>query len=289
MSMVLLIPCVFLLSLVFQMDLGFSASPGTVTNSVGMKFVLVPAGTFTMGSPPDEPQREPDERQYNVTIGNPFYLQTTEVTQAQWKKVMGSNPSHFKHCGGECPVEMVSWHDAREFLKKLNQIEQTDKYRLPTEAEWEYACRAGTSTPFITGNCISTVQANYNGEKPIRNCPKGAYREKTMRVASFPPNPWGLYDMHGNVWEWCQDWYSRKYPEGHVIDPKGPSRGALAMLRGGSWFGGARLVRSAYRRWDIPDYRSHVIGFRVVKDFGMHQSAANVPKKNLEFRKVENR
>ena len=265
--MVLLTLCFCLLFGVLQMELSFSASHRTVNNSIGMEFVLIPAGTFTMGSPPDEPQREPDERQYRVTVSKPFYFQTTEVTQAQWKKVMNGKPSHFKDCGDECPVEMVSWYDAREFIQKLNQMEGINKYRLPTEAEWEYASRAGTSTPFFTGNCVSTDQANYNGKKPMPNCPTGEFRKRTLRVASFPPNSWGLYDMHGNVWEWCQDWYSRKYPQVHVIDPKGPFRGALAVLRGGSWFSGARLVRSAYRRWEIPDYRTDAIGFRVARDF----------------------
>ncbi len=244
-----------------------SASTVTITNSVGMKLVLIPAGSFMMGSPLDEPKREPDERQHRVTITKPFYLQTTEVTQGQWKKVMGYNPSQFKDCGEDCPVETVSWNEAQNFIKKLNQIERTNKYRLPTEAEWEYACRASTSTPFYTGNCITTDQANFNGSSPMPNCPQGTYRERTVRTGTLPPNPWGLHEMHGNVWEWSLDWYSRKYPKGNVTDPKGPSFGALSVLRGGSWFSSARMIRSAYRRWEVPDFRSHAVGFRVAKDF----------------------
>ena len=159
------------------------------------------------GSPENEPDRSRNETQYKIKISKPFYMQTTEVTQGQWKKVMGNNPSGFKDCGDDCPVEQVSWNDAQEFIKKLNQMEGTNKYRLPTEAEWEYAARAGTTTPFYTGNCLSTDQANYNGNYPLTGCPKGQFREKTMRVGSFEPNAWGLYDMYGNVWEWCQDWF----------------------------------------------------------------------------------
>lgn len=263
---VIMVLVAVLSGLMLARNICFSDSAKTITNSIGMEFALIPAGTFIMGSPKDEVQREPDERQYKVILTRDFYLQTTEVTQGQWKRVLGYNPSHFSKCGDDCPVEMVSWNDAQEFIKRLNQIEEINKYRLPTEAEWEYACRAGTTTPFYTGTCISTEQANYNGNKPIPNCPKGEYRKKTVRVGSFLPNPWRLHDMHGNVWEWCQDWYSKRYPKSDVVDPRGPSFGALAVLRGGSWYSAARIVRSAYRRWDIPDYRSNVIGFRVARD-----------------------
>jgi formylglycine-generating enzyme required for sulfatase activity len=143
-----------------------------------MKFVPIPAGKFVMGSPPDESYRGSDENQYEVRISKPFYMQTTEVSQGQWKKVMGNNPSGFKDCGDDCPVESVSWEDAQKFISKLNQMEGTEKYRLPTEAEWEYACRAETKTPFFTGDCISTDQANYDGNYPAKNCPKGNIGER---------------------------------------------------------------------------------------------------------------
>jgi formylglycine-generating enzyme required for sulfatase activity len=193
-----------------------------------------------------------------------IYIQATEVTQGQWKRVMGDNPSNFKDCL-ECPVEQVSWDDAQEFIQKLNQMEGASHYRLPTEAEWEYACRAATTTPFFTGGCISTGQANYNGNYPGENCPKGTYRKKTVKAGSFPPNAWGLHDMHGNVWEWCQDWYGT-YPSGPVVDPKGPDKGKQRVLRGGSWSGGARLLRSAFRNRVTPGYRGDLIGFRVARD-----------------------
>jgi formylglycine-generating enzyme required for sulfatase activity len=145
-------------------------------------------------------------------------------------------------------------------------MEGTNKYRMPTEAEWEYACRAETQTPFFTGNCISTDQANYNGNFPGKNCPKGQYRGKTIKAGSFQPNAWGLYDMHGNVWEWVQDWYG-DYPSNSVYDPKGPDKGELRVLRGGSWNDYAYRLQSDYRVGDNPGRHASHIGFRVARDF----------------------
>lgn len=236
------------------------------TNSIGMKFVLIPNGSFMMGSPSNEPKRDKDERQHRVTISKSYYMQTTEVTQGQWSKVMGNNPSHFKNCGDNCPVENVSWNDAQQFIRKLNQREGANKYRLPTEAEWEYACRAGTVTPFFFGECLSTDQANYDGNNPMPGCSKGKYRKTPVPVESFSPNAWGLYDMHGNVWEWCQDWYG-DYFSGHFTDPTGPSSGKYRVLRGGSWLDFAGYTRSANRGWNGPDERGYFIGFRVARTF----------------------
>ena len=238
------------------------------TNTIGMEFVLIPAGSFTMGSHSNEPAEHKDEKPpHDVKITKPFYLQTTEVSQGQWEKVMGNNPSNFKDCGDDCPVEMVSWDDTQEFISKLNQMEGTNKYRLPTEAEWEYACRAETTTPFFTGECISTDQANYNGKYPGKNCPKGEYREKTVKVGSFQPNAWGLYDMHGNVWEWCQDWYG-DYPSNSVVDPKGPDKGEIPCVA--RRFVGQRC-EGAYDRpiatGTILATATTAIGFRVARDF----------------------
>ena len=234
-------------------------------NSIGMSFVLILPGTFMMGSPPDEPGRGEDETQHTVTISKPFYLQTTEVTQGQWKKVMEKNPSGFK--GNDRPVEQVSWNDAQEFIRRLNQKQKTNGYRLPTEAEWEYACRARTKTLFYTGNCISTDQANYNGKYPMPGCAKGENRSTVISVGSFPPNAWGLYDVHGNVWEWCQGWYGN-YPTGHVTDPKGPSSGKYRVLRGGGWSSLAGYCRSAFRYRFNPGFRDRYgRGFRVARDF----------------------
>ncbi len=204
----------------------------------GMKFVYIPSDSFAMGSPSSEPKREDDERQHQVTLTRGFYLQTTEVTQGQWEAVMGNNPSRFKDCGPKCPVEQVSWDDVQEFVRKLNGRDGKTGYRLPSEAEWEYAARAGTTTPFAFGDCLSTGQANYDGNYPMPGCAKGEYRKTTVPADSFSPNKWGLYNMHGNVWEWCQDWYG-DYPSEAVRDPKGPGSGSARVFRGGSWFNSA--------------------------------------------------
>jgi formylglycine-generating enzyme required for sulfatase activity len=228
----------------------------------GARFVLIPAGQFMMGSSPVEPQRHKDEMLHQVNISKPFYLQTTEVTQGQWKRVMGKNPSQFDRCGDDCPVETLSWNDVQAFIRKLNQMENADRYRLPTEAQWEYAARAGTGTPFYTGRCLGTDQANYNGSHDFSDCPKGDFRRRILRVGSFPPNAWGLYDMHGNVWEWVQDWYG-DYPSTVVTDPVGPSSGTYRTLRGGGWGSNAGYCRSAVRFFYPPDFRYRYLGFRL--------------------------
>ncbi len=219
------------------------------------QFVLIRPGEFMMGSPWDEPERGSYEKQHKVSITKPFLLQATEVTQGQWRAVMGVNPSRFERCGDDCPVENVSWNDIKKFIEKLNEMPGEKKYRLPTEAEWEYACRAGTKTPFHTGHCLSADQANYDGDHPLEGCPEGENRQKTLSVASFGPNAWGLYDMHGNVWELVEDRYGR-YDTEKRENPVGPDRGESRVLRGGSWGDFARDCRSANRlryhqsRWD---------------------------------------
>ena len=200
--------------------------------------------------------------QHKVTLSKGFFLQTTPVTQGQWKSVMGENPSRFKSGGDNCPVENISWNDAQGFIMKLREMDG-NVYRLPSEAEWEYACRAGTETPFHFGKCLSTNQANYDGNHPMENCPEGEYRRKTIPVANFEPNTWGLYDMHGNVWEWCNDWYD-EYSELSFTNPEGPINGEGRVLRGGSWYCFAWRCRSAFRDWIIPTLRRHDLGFRLV-------------------------
>jgi formylglycine-generating enzyme required for sulfatase activity len=236
-----------------------------ISNDLGMEFVYIAPATFIMGSPSDEPDRESDERQHRVTLTKGFYMQTTEVTQDQWKAVMGDNPSGFKKCGDNCPVEKVSWDEVQDFIQKLNQKGGGNKYRLPTEAEWEYACRAGTETPFAFGRCLSTDQANYNGNFPLSGCSKGENRKKPLPVASFSPNAWGLYDMHGNVAEWCQDWLG-DYPSGNVTDPTGPSSGNDRVRRGGGWTISAPYSRSADRDSNSPHRYFSSIGFRLVRN-----------------------
>ena len=190
-------------------------------------------------------------------------MQTTEVTQGQWKAVMGNNPSRFKDCGDNCPVENVSWNDIQEFIRKLDNKDSSNKYSLPTEAQWEYAARAGTRTPFYFGKCLSTDLANYDGNYPMSDCSKGKYRERPVSVTSFSPNKWGLYNMHGNVYEWCHDWKG-DYSSGSVTDPEGPLSGSYRVFRGGSWYDCAEFCRSAYRFWDVPVYRGFNLGFRLV-------------------------
>ena len=239
---------------------------------VMMRLVYIPAGTFMMGGDqsPEQVARlgegqadwyQDEHPQHRVRITQGFYLGATEITQAQYEAVMGKNPSHFK--GKDNPVEQVSWNEAAEFCKKLS--EKTGQIvRLPTEAEWEYACRAGTTTPFHTGETISTDQANYDGNSVYGNGRKGPYRKKTLAVGSFAPNAWGLYDMHGNVWEWCGDWYdSGYYGKSHAADPQGPRTGEPRVLRGGSWNGYPWRCRSAFRHAAGPS-RGNDLGFRVV-------------------------
>jgi len=240
-------------------------SGSSFTNELGMNFVRIPAGTFMMGSPPDEPGRDINELRHEVAIEKPFYLQTTEVTQELWIKVMGTKPFTFKHGGPKCPVDNVSWHDAVQFVQKLNSMEGTDRYRLPREAEWEYACRAGTSSPFSTGNCITTDQANFNGHKPYPECPEGILMDAPMAAGSFAPNPWGLYDMHGNVWEWCQDCDAGSTTVS-TTDIAGPVSQEYRTRRGGSWHDDAAHLRSASRVRLYPEYKFRYGGFRVAAD-----------------------
>jgi formylglycine-generating enzyme required for sulfatase activity len=217
------------------------------TNSIGMSFVFIEPGTFMMGS-----DGESDERPVHyVTLTKGYYMQTTEVTQGQWRKVMGNNPSNFNNCGDDCPVEQVSWDDIQEFIKKLDRMEGHSRYRLPTEAEWEYACRAGSDTPYANDNSLDSM-GWYDGNS----------RSKTHTVAQKQPNNWGLYDMHGNVWEWCQDGYG-DYSSGSVSDPEGASSGSRRVLRGGSWYHFAQLCRSASRLRFLPGSYGSPYGFRL--------------------------
>ncbi len=231
------------------------------TNSLGMEFVWIEPGTFMMGSPENEEGRLDNEMQHEVTLAKGYSLMTTQVTQRQWKAVMGSNPSRFKKRGDDCPVECVSWEDVQAFIQKLNVKEGTNTYRLPTEAEWEYACRAGTETRFHWGDEADCSRANY-GKGLSSEC-KGK-PSRTMEVGSFPSNAWDFYDMHGNVREWCEDWYG-DYPSGSVTDPEGPTSGRFRVIRGGGWCSSARVCRSAYRARYGPGYRRSFLGFRLAR------------------------
>jgi formylglycine-generating enzyme required for sulfatase activity len=230
-----------------------------LTNVVGMELVFIPPGDFRMGSPASEPGRDDDERMRDVEIAPGFYMSSTEVTQAQWLAVMGEHPSRWE--GDALPVEGVSWADAVAFCEELSRVDGRS-YRLPTEAEWEYACRAGTTTPFSFGRFISPDQANYDGRYGYANGPKGEFRGQTVAVGSFPPNPWGLHDMHGNVWEWCLDVYKGEPIDTVSAAGEEPSR--RHALRGGSWRHRPMHCRCANRVWAPADSRLDTVGFRVV-------------------------
>ena len=220
-----------------------------LTDAVPQGFALVPAGSFTMGSPANEDGRSSDEKQAEVTLSRPFWLAKTEVTQAQWEAVMGSNPSSFK--GPNLPVENVSWEDAQAFIAKLNEkkiLPPGWEFALPTEAQWEYACRAEEKGPY-SGGSLDEV-GWYDGNS----------RSRTQEVGQKKPNAWGLHDMHGNVWEWCADWYEDTLKGG--TDPTGPSSGDSRVRRGGSWGNSASSCRAAYRFRDSPGSRSYSLGFR---------------------------
>ena len=237
----------------------------TLANSIGMTLVYIEPGTFVMGAPSGEEKwNEHEEPTHRVTITQGFYIGAYEVTQQQYEKVMGTNHSHFSK-GGDYPVERVSWEHAVTFCKKLS-AKEGKTYRLPTEAQWEYACRAGTATPFAFGDTISTDQANYKGTSTYGNAPQGAYRECTTPVGTFRPNAWGLYDMHGNVYEWCQDWYAKDaYAKLPRTDPRGPSGGKFRVKRGGSWQHDPIRCRSADRTMAHPaEHCTYDTGFRVV-------------------------
>ena len=210
------------------------------------RFRWIVPGTFLMGSSEKEPDRFEDEIQHPVTLTQGFWLADSACTQALWQALMGSNPSHFQGLHDN-PVDQVSWDDVQHFLQVLNERLPDLEARLPTEAEWEYACRAGTTTLFSFGDNITPEQVNYAGDK-------------TIPVKSLPSNPWGLYEMHGNVWEWCADWYG-DYPTVAVVDPS--MKQERRVLRGGSWYSSAWWARSASRNWSKPDFRRDLIGFRL--------------------------
>ena len=215
---------------------------------VKLEMVLVPAGKFKMGSPASEKGRSSDETQHEVTLTKPFYMGKYEVTQEQWESVMGDNPSKVK--GAKFPITDVSWEDCQEFIKKLN-AKTNGGYRLPTEGEWEYACRAGTTTAYSYGASLTESDANIYGS--------------IKAVGSYKPNAFGIYDMHGNVWEWCNDWKA-DYPAVAVTDPKGPAMGTHRVLRGGSFYGNALGARSSFRFNSCsPTFRYYNIGFRLAR------------------------
>lgn len=254
------------------------------TNRLGMVFIAVPAGSFTMGSPKSEPGRGRSEKLHTVVISKGFYIQETEMTQGQWKRLVGFNPSAFPECGDNCPVDTVSWDQCMEFIRVLNEYEGTTKYRLPTEAEWEYACRAGTTTAFASGpltqNACKPVDPALN--KVGWYCANSGYKDPPDDLRPHPvktkaPNSWGIYDMHGNVQEWCLDackWrdilrgrvgtFTDTY-KNNIVDPLS-TKGDHKIFRGGGWHQPPKYCRSAYRGNYKPVTRRNSLGFRIVKE-----------------------
>jgi formylglycine-generating enzyme required for sulfatase activity len=237
----------------------------SITNSIDMELNLIPAGTFTMGSPESEPERSDNEQQHEVTISKAFYMQTTEVTQGQWTAVMGTEPWEGKPYVKEGPnyaASYVSWDDAVAYCKKLSEKEGKT-YRLPTEAEWEYACRAGTETAWSFGNDEGDLD-EYAWLPETTNDIDEKYAHQ---VRLKKPNAFGLYDMHGNVSEWCNDYYGDDYyKQSPVKDPVGLGSGVLYVFRGGNWVLNSRFARSAFRNRDVAGYRVPNLGFRLVRE-----------------------
>ena len=229
--------------------------------NVTQRFRWIEPGTFWMGSPESEPERDGDETWHQVTLTKGFWLGDTACTQSLWKTVLGSNPAYFKD-NAKNPVEQVSWDDTQEFIQTFNSMVSGLNAQLPTEAQWEYACRAGTNTPFSFGDNITPRQVNYNGKYPYASGKIGLSRQKTVPVKSFPANAWGLYEMHGNVWEWCQDWYE-DYPEESVTNPEGSQANSERVVRGGSWLHRSARVRSAIRNMHYPVSLANHRGFRL--------------------------
>jgi uncharacterized protein (TIGR02996 family) len=249
-------------------------------NSIGMRLALIPPGTFQMGSPEAEERQEHEGPQHEVQISRPFYLGVYPVTQEQYRKVTRWEPNYFRPGGGgetavqglntaDFPVEHVSWEDAVAFCKKLSEkaMEKREKrlYVLPSEAQWECACRSGapSSSPFHFGASLSSTQANFDGNFPY-GAAEGPYLERPSPVGSYRPNAFGLFDMHGNVWEWCADWFDENYyAKSPGTDPTGPATGEQRVLRGGSWCYDAGNCRSASRFRVEPGFSFGYVGFRL--------------------------
>lgn len=268
------------LSLIFLIMISmFTVSPFSASafeekfqNSKQMEFVLIKPGTFVMGSPGNEPHRGDDEIQRKVIITKPFYMMTTEVTKRHWQNVMGKGLFGRWKKGKELPKVKVSWFNCMKFIDKLNKLNE-GVYRLATEAEWEYAARAGSAEAFSWGNSIDCSKAMYaNNSSGDKDCmaqyeSRGFQKDSAAPVKSFPPNPWGLYDMHGNVWEWCEDSWHNNY-EGAPDDGSAwPGKGSNRVRRGGSWFYPAQNCRLASRSRSSPSNRYNILGFRVARSF----------------------
>lgn len=251
-----------------------TASPATpperwTESTTGMAFVRVPAGRFTMGSPVSEPGHQGDETLHVVEVRSAFYLGVHEVTRAQWSAVTRRSPAP-SLAEGALPVVNVTWIEIQEFLDRLSRTAGR-RVRLPTEAEWEYACRAGSTAAYATGPTLSTAAANYNGTFPLPGQSPGVNRGAVTPVGTFAPNRWGLADMHGNVWEWTADAYCPYSGDAH--DPQPSCMGPLKVIRGGSWRFNADSARCALRYTHRPQDRGDSLGFRVAADVATEERA----------------
>ena len=249
---------------------GCAAPPTTWTEPLtGLEFVLLPAGEFDMGSLESERGHEAGERRHRVRFTRPIYFGRYEVTQGQWSRVLGGSPSHFGDCGALCPVENVNALEVEVFLERLRKL-TGEAFRLPTEAEWEYACRAGSTTPFSTGRELTSAQANFDARYPYPGSPTGVFVGRTAPVGSYAANPWGLFDLHGNVWEWCQDelcpYPDEAGPARPASDPVGACASGLRVIRGGSWTFNGDSARCAVRYSHRPEDRGPSLGFRLVRE-----------------------
>jgi formylglycine-generating enzyme required for sulfatase activity len=275
-------------------------SPTGMVNSIGMRLVPIPPGRFMMGAPETEAGSRIDERPvHEVRITRPFSLGAYEVTQAEYRAVVGSNPAFFSPEGlgaekvagmntDRFPVEQVSWEAANEFCRLLSarpeEIAAGRIYRLPTEAEWQYACRAGSQSAFSFGDALGSQQANINGNFPYGGAPRGPFLGRTSEVGSYPPNAFGLYDLHGNVAEMTNDWYGRYYyKDSRSDDPPGPEKGADKVVLGGSWGTDAARCRCAFRRSNATSGAAYFFGFRVACEQVTPALAASVSAGRAEL------
>lgn len=234
--------------------------PGT-----GMEFAWVPPGRYRIGSPPAEPGREAQEVRHEVRLTRGYWIGRREVTQREWTTVLPGEGGEFARADPQAPVENVDWYAAQRFAKRLTERSAGERFRLPTEAEWEIACRAGSETAYATGAWLTSEQANYDGRYPLPGQPPGRFLGRTAAAGTFPPNGWGLFDLHGNVWEWTADDHC-PYPASEVVDPLGVCASGVKVIRGGSWLFNADSARCAVRYTHAPRDRGPSLGLRLVRE-----------------------
>jgi len=244
-----------------------SPSAGTVWRepATGMEFAWIPPGRYRIGSPPEEPEHEAQEALHDVVLARGFWIGRREVTQAEWAALMPPPRRGFARIDPRAPAENVDWFEAQRLAARLAERSPGERFRLPTEAEWEIACRAVASTAYATGARLASDQANYDGRYPLPGQPPGEFLGRTAAASSYPPNAWGLFDLHGNVWEWTLDDHC-PYPEGTAADPLAACASGLKVIRGGSWLFNADSARCAVRYTHAPRDRGPSLGLRLVRE-----------------------